>query len=160
MRRPILAATWIPAADPSVASADGPSGSRTKPARAPPSISSFQNIKQYNQLISSHHPIHQLQSITIHCHPLPSIESFQHLRDSLLGQFLAGVHVGVLSALEGSLQLFQLIRGEGGPRAALLPLQRDPGLRVHVRIVIVRRRSRFYPISIDSIKFIASSPFD
>lgn len=44
------------------------------------------------------------------------------------GQLLAGVHVRILGPLEGLLQRFELLAGEGGPRAALFPLQLDPRL--------------------------------
>lgn len=40
-----------------------------------------------------------------------------------LGQFFPRVDVGVVRTLEGPLQLLQLLRCEGGPTAALLPLQ-------------------------------------
>lgn len=51
---------------------------------------------------------------------------------SSLSQLLPRVDVGVMRPLEGPLQLFQLLGCEGGPTAALLPLQRQAGLRVHV----------------------------
>ena len=39
-----------------------------------------------------------------------------------LGELLPGVDVGVVCPLEGPLQLLQLLCGEGGPTAPLLPL--------------------------------------
>ena len=53
-----------------------------------------------------------------------------------LGQLLAGVDVGVVGPLEGLLQLLQLLRREGGAAAALLPLQGQARLRVHVRRLV------------------------
>jgi len=53
-----------------------------------------------------------------------------------LGQLLAGVDVGVVGPLEGPLQLLQLLRREGGATAPLLPLQRQVGLRLHVRALV------------------------
>ena len=53
-----------------------------------------------------------------------------------LRQFLPGVDVRVLGPLEGLLQLVQLIGREGRPRPTLLPLQRDPGLGLEVRVVV------------------------
>ena len=63
--------------------------------------------------------------------------------DLLLSEFLASVDVGVLRPFEGSFQFFQLIGGERRPGATLLPLQRNSGLGIHIRIVIIGRRRRF-----------------
>ena len=45
-----------------------------------------------------------------------------------LTELLPGVDVRVLGPLERLLQLVQLVGGEGGAGASLLPLERDPGL--------------------------------
>jgi hypothetical protein len=60
-------------------------------------------------------------------------------RDLLLSQFLAGVDVWVLCPLESSLQLLQLVSRERGPAATLLPLQRNPGFGLRVRLVTATR---------------------
>ena len=65
---------------------------------------------------------------------------FSHLNPglgevNLHGDLLPGVDVGVVSLLEGALQLLQLGRGEGGPDPPLLPLlgEQSPLLaRVHL----------------------------
>lgn len=56
---------------------------------------------------------------------------------SLLRELFTRVHVRVLGTLERPLQLFQLVRAERGPRAALFPLQSDPRLRLDIRRVAV-----------------------
>lgn len=53
----------------------------------------------------------------------------------LLRELLARVDVGVLRALEGALQLLELLAAEGGPGAALLALQWDAGLRLGLRLL-------------------------
>ena len=45
-----------------------------------------------------------------------------------LAELLPGVDVRVLGPLERLLQLVQLVGGEGGAGASLLPLERYPGL--------------------------------
>jgi len=54
-----------------------------------------------------------------------------------LRELLPGVDVRVLRALEGLLQLVQLIGREGGAAPALLPLQGNAGLGLQVRVVAV-----------------------
>ena len=49
-----------------------------------------------------------------------------------LAELLPGVDVGVLGPLEGLLELVELVGGEGGTGAALLPLEGDARLRLHV----------------------------
>ena len=49
-----------------------------------------------------------------------------------LAELLPGVDVRVLGPLECLLQLVQLVGGEGGAGPPLLPLERDPGLRLSV----------------------------
>ena len=49
-----------------------------------------------------------------------------------LAELLPRVDVRVLRPLESLLQLVQLVGGEGCAGAALLPLQRDARLRLHV----------------------------
>ena len=53
----------------------------------------------------------------------------------LLRQLLSRVDVRVLRLLEGALQELELLRGEGGPRAPLLPLEREAGLALSVRVL-------------------------
>lgn len=53
-----------------------------------------------------------------------------------LGQLLSGVDVWIMCPLKGLLQLLQLLSGEGGAAASLLPLQRQVGLRIHVGAVV------------------------
>lgn len=55
------------------------------------------------------------------------------------GQFLPGVDVRVLGPFEGAFQFLQLLRAERRARTALLALQRDAGLRLDVRVVLVAR---------------------
>ena len=49
-----------------------------------------------------------------------------------LAELLPGVDVRVLGPLERLLKLVQLVGGEGGAGAPLLPLERDPGLGLGV----------------------------
>lgn len=60
---------------------------------------------------------------------------------SLLSQFFASVHVRVLGAFEGALQLFELFRRESRPRSADFPLQKNSrlGIAVGFFLVIVDR---------------------
>lgn len=51
-----------------------------------------------------------------------------------LRELLPRVHVGVLRPLEGALELLQLLGGEGGPGAALLPLDGDARLALRVAV--------------------------
>lgn len=72
-----------------------------------------------------------------HQHKSVSARRVSNLNSSLrqfgpLSQLLPCVDVGVVRALEGPLQLLQLLRREGGPAAALLPLQGQARLGVHV----------------------------
>ena len=53
----------------------------------------------------------------------------------LHGYLLPGVDVGVVSLLEGALELLQLGRGEGGPDAALLPLLCQDSLLARIHFV-------------------------
>ena len=53
-----------------------------------------------------------------------------------LAELLPGVDVRVLGSLERLLQLVQLVGGEGGAGAPLLPLERDPGLGLRVRALL------------------------
>ena len=53
----------------------------------------------------------------------------------LHGDLLPGVDVGVVSLLEGSLQLLQLGRGEGGPDPPLLPLLCEDPVLAGVHLV-------------------------
>lgn len=53
-----------------------------------------------------------------------------------LSQLLSGVDVWVMCPLKSFLQLLQLLGREGGAAASLFPLERQVGLRVHVRSVI------------------------
>ncbi len=57
-----------------------------------------------------------------------------------LRQLLPGIDVRVLCALEGALQLLDLFGREGGAAPTLFPLQRDPGLTVHVAVVVLLRK--------------------
>ena len=59
-----------------------------------------------------------------------------------LAELLPGVDVRVLGPLEGLLQLVQLVGGEGGAGAALLPLQGDPRLSLHVHVGALLRPLR------------------
>ena len=49
-----------------------------------------------------------------------------------LTELLPGVNIRVLCPLKRLLQLVQLVGGEGGAGPALLALQGDAGLRLHV----------------------------
>ncbi len=53
-----------------------------------------------------------------------------------LRQLLPGVHVRVLRPLECPLQLLDLLGSERRAAAALLPLQRDARLALHVAVVV------------------------
>lgn len=53
-----------------------------------------------------------------------------------LGQLFSGVDVWVMCPFESLLQLLQLLSGEGGATASLLPLQGQVGLRIDVRAVV------------------------
>lgn len=53
-----------------------------------------------------------------------------------LRYLLARVDVRIVRALEGPLQLLQLLRGEGGSTPPLLPLQRQTRLRVYIGCVV------------------------
>lgn len=57
----------------------------------------------------------------------PGLSEFGSLRE-----LLPCVDVRVVGSLKSPLQLLQLLRREGGPTAALLPLQRQVGLRLDV----------------------------
>ena len=49
-----------------------------------------------------------------------------------LAELLSGVDVRVLGPLKRLLKFVQLVGGEGGAGAPLLPLERDPGLGLGV----------------------------
>ena len=49
-----------------------------------------------------------------------------------LTELLPGINIRVLGPLKSLLQLVQLVGGEGGAGAPLLPLERDPGLCLRV----------------------------
>lgn len=76
------------------------------------------------------------------CGPTPGLVSgmsdlYSCLREFRpLGQLFSGVDVRVMRPFKSLLQLLQLLSGEGGATASLLPLQGQVGLRVDVRAVV------------------------
>lgn len=80
-----------------------------------------------------HHSVHAYQSEYWHC--------LSNLYSGLckfrpLSQLLSGVDVRIMRPFESLLQLFQLLGGESGAAAPLLPFKRQVGLRIDIWTII------------------------